>query len=168
VILAGFTSYKALKAAKFVDGFDYQWTVNVKPAYTVSTKGDADGCSSKQLANCPQTPATWDNGDTIDISGTIPAGVAFPAGETPATVEFRMCFAVPSTLDRKWRKFNELFKVCSSAFLVYLLGVLSSSKCFHMLSHERMSRFSTRKAVHLQRVCNSSAPLCRKITPARR
>lgn len=109
---AAFTKYSDLKDAGFVNGFDFQWTVNVEPPFTVSTTGNMEGCKVSQSTTCAVTPATWDNSDTIDLVADLPNDVEFPAGMTPKNVEFRMCFAAPSTVNRKWRKINDIFKVC--------------------------------------------------------
>ena len=98
----------------YIDGFPIEFTVNVEPPYTISTTGDMEGCMNAELASCSQTPATWDNSDTIDVVANIPAGIAFPENMEPTTIEFRTCFAPSSTVDRKWRAINDPFKVCFS------------------------------------------------------
>lgn len=98
----------------FVNGFNYEWTVNVDPPYTVSTDGTMEGCTKAEVESCSVTPATWDNKDTITVNANIPADLTFPDNMTPSFIEFKMCFSPPSTVNRKWRKINDLFKVCSS------------------------------------------------------
>lgn len=110
---AAFTKYSALKDGGYVNGFDFEYTVNTDTPYTVSTTGDMGGCTAGELGTCSETPASWDNKNrTVEIVATIPAGVKFPEGMTPSFIEFKMCFAAASTVDRKWRKINDLFKVC--------------------------------------------------------
>ena len=84
--------------------------MNTETPYTISTTGDEGGCLASELGTCSEQPATWDNRNTVDILATIPAGVAFPEGMTPETIEFRMCFAPSSTVDRKWRSIKPEFK----------------------------------------------------------
>lgn len=69
------------------------------------------GCKVSQSTSCAVTPATWDNDDTVDIVADLPADVAFPAGMTPKSVEFRMCFGAPSTVNRAWRAIKDEFAV---------------------------------------------------------
>lgn len=104
------TKYTQFEKGGFVNGFSYKWTVNTETPYTISTAGDMGGCTIKEEGSCPETTATWDNKDTIDIVATFPAGVKMVDDQTPSFIEWKMCFSPPATVNRKWRKINDIIK----------------------------------------------------------
>eukprot|EP01025_Chloroclados_australasicus_P041189 TRINITY_DN4348_c0_g2_i1.p1 TRINITY_DN4348_c0_g2~~TRINITY_DN4348_c0_g2_i1.p1 ORF type:complete len:264 (-),score=18.04 TRINITY_DN4348_c0_g2_i1:52-843(-) len=106
-----YNSYSSLKAYTNPEVPTYS-IVRGKTGEVIATPETLCTFAAIDGGTCDLTSATWDEADAVEVGPlNLPSADAVAPGVgAPSKVVVKLCYAKPDTINRKWRKFNDLFK----------------------------------------------------------